>query len=623
MSDPAPTKTPARAPEASPGDIRAPEAGSRRRRKSDPLSEWLARSSAQRMLAAIVALGLCLSATTQRVWRGSPAGFRPEVRLSVIDLLWQALDRRAARRRMAMGRPGFAASAWLAALQRNPADLPSLRGLLQAVAGFPGAPADLVSSGETAAETLALVSPTMEDAGLEAAFFRQHRLWGDILRHLGDPNWIGGRTTALSLLEASWAENWLDGFDQVRKRAAAPLAAAPEADWMAEAWLVARGAPREREAAQSRLKAIAAGNPAAARWWIEGNFKAGDRLGFEAALEAMEDGRLDRPDDHVCQALLLAADGRKADAQRAYQRATNNPAVPPSAELRVAYWGLLGSGLEASAFARRRLDGLIDQPKVLLAATRWLAIIGRWSELSGLAIGVRSEPRLRHILGDFASFLDGLTHISVGDTNGAQSLAAAFAAAPAIDPRLNLASAALARRYGLERGATAIANAVAASAGKDTHVWLAAIWDGFAARDAEMLWVGGEYGRRLAPDDPVFLDAAVLARLILRRDLSGAAALGEKAVVQKPLRPSAALHKAWIAAATGRPEEAERWLALAPANSLGPELLAERLFVELQMSGAAGDSPRFAAIARALPRFLLFPEQQRWLDQQLSEHQRL
>lgn len=84
-------------------------------------------------LAFVGFLGLVISLSLllPRLWRTSPLGFRPVIKVSGLGLLQARSLKRSALKAMAEGRNDDAHYAWMAAMAYNPADANSVRGILQ------------------------------------------------------------------------------------------------------------------------------------------------------------------------------------------------------------------------------------------------------------------------------------------------------------------------------------------------------------------------------------------------------------------------------------------------------------------------------------------------------------
>jgi hypothetical protein len=82
-------------------------------------------------ICGLAGLVLSLASLGPRIWKGSPPGFEPVIRVSGLDLAQGWSLRRTASKATAAGRFEEANHAWLAALARNPGDAEAARGGLR------------------------------------------------------------------------------------------------------------------------------------------------------------------------------------------------------------------------------------------------------------------------------------------------------------------------------------------------------------------------------------------------------------------------------------------------------------------------------------------------------------
>src|SRR5579862_593361 len=92
---------------------------------------------------------LFLALFLPRIWRVTPRGFRPVVKISGLDKLQCWSLKRTGREEMAAGNFERAHYAWQAAVANNLADVAALRGLISNLAHWAGSPPESLAVGVT------------------------------------------------------------------------------------------------------------------------------------------------------------------------------------------------------------------------------------------------------------------------------------------------------------------------------------------------------------------------------------------------------------------------------------------------------------------------------------------
>ena len=130
-----------------------------------------------RIVSVLILLGVvAIAIALPKIWRVTPPGFQPQVRVSLLNLAqaWQL--RRSARELAAEGSPDEAAAAWRAAVLKNLGHLPTIREALRATVSLPNQtaaaleqaakfPAWLVALGGTNAQDIGLVAQLCDRTG--------------------------------------------------------------------------------------------------------------------------------------------------------------------------------------------------------------------------------------------------------------------------------------------------------------------------------------------------------------------------------------------------------------------------------------------------------------------------
>lgn len=366
----------------------------------------------------------------ERFWRATPAGMRPEVRISVGDAVGAWRWQREAKRQEQAGRLEDALLSWRLAVERHPS-VGSLRGLL----GFQAAwePQDWSRRfvGRDGVWLLGLTRTNLADLELVARALNRYELgwWtlGVVEGYAGDWSEVLEREYLRALCLAGRVEDFARWWERIEGKQADEgemrlFRAAYLAGWggPAEAvegfaFLEAAKRKRETEVLAHRLSLLV-------------DYVRLDAEGYGRSLYFLARKKADLLSGRVNYWNLLAGTGEKRRAfwlARRYFQRSHSKRVPESEEERaMVAEAFMNMGSESHAFGHlRRLargwgGGLVEDWR--LNQADFLTVEKRWSELGELAWSIQKDCQAGEAMRGYSFFLEGVSEMERGRADAAK-----------------------------------------------------------------------------------------------------------------------------------------------------------------------------------------------------------
>jgi len=360
--------------------------------------------------------GLGLAVGLPKMWRTTPDGIRPIVKVSLIDLVQVRVLRNSARKLAAQGKELEALRAWRSALANNQADTAVLREYLHQVIAT-GEP-DHVTAFEalnSAAWLLRLTGTNRVDVGLVARVFGKFGVYGEACRLLGQlENELSPEEQAV-YLAALFRTGRLQEFGEHWERWGDKFAGDHVLSLYRTAYLAGFGVGAKAVEARERLRAarndLKSRNLALRLELIVCREKQ-DAEGFAAALQELEAGNAARLDDRIDYWLLLKNLGKLDEAKKLADSYTAQPRTALDLGRLVEAYGDLGLTGRAIALLERYAPDLAnaDAPWAWDVWSNYAGLLIEsrdWNALKAMALRLRMLPRAGQSLAGFSCFLEG------------------------------------------------------------------------------------------------------------------------------------------------------------------------------------------------------------------------
>jgi len=583
----------------------------------------------RRVLALIVLVFAVVALALPKVWRMTPLGFEPPVRVSLLNMAqaWQL--RRSAQKLAAQGAQEEAAAAWRAAAAKNMGDLPTVRQALSATANLPEVSrAVLTQAARLPPWLIALGGTNQQDIGLVARLFdRSGRL--DQVYDLLHPS----RDQLSHENEVLYLKALLDRGDGVAyaarwERLGTELAKDPTLALYHTAYLAGWGPLAVRDDARRRL-AQAAEEPGerilATRLQLLDYAQAQDSENYAVALERLVESRADRLRDHLWLWRLLELSGQ-SDAARTLARQEADK--PHDAKDTIALADALdGLGLTDQAHAvlrqytlRQGGDGLRATQAVWLKRGASLSAASDWRGLLEMVEELRTLPLALGELGGWADFIEGRAHHETGHLEQARAAMQAAARKSFPSPRVALeVGVALKQLAYLDEAWEVLAPLEQAL--KDEPFYWEVVFELTERKrqDPVLLLKAALEARRLHPGDDRWEFNYAAALLINRQDPTQAVVVTRDFLARAPTSPYARANHCFALALNERWDEAAALLSTLDPNRFDEfgRTVFNLCAFEIHLGQKRLDLARLDAAA--IRREHLFPNQVQWLEKTLEE----
>ena len=569
---------------------------------------------------SMVGLILLVALLKPRIWRSTPPGTEPVIRVSGLGLLQSWSLKRTALKTMAAGKPDAAAPVWRMAVSHDPGNIPLVRGYLEALA-HPAA--HLASADLVDAHTrwlLMLTHTNQASLELVVRVFDKYRR-NDLILDLLDPR-ADRLSPALAgpFLKALFHTGRIEKFGQQWAKRAATAAQEPELQLYHAAYQAGWGPAATVAQALHQLEAKQDDpqwRELANRLQLSVSVSAKDTTRYQQSLRRLWEWKLDTPMDHIALWKLLAVQGRVGEAVPLAQSYANLPATANEALRLAEAYAALGLRDKARQLLQEVLPQFNANEGLWQACARLLSADGHWKSLAALALQMRQErPNQQSLLG-YSYFLEGYSAWAQQKRSQAEYLFRKLPEfkfdnlpifAEVAGGLLKSGFADLAKEL-IDKTPPALTNNIA--------FWQSVFIAANDARRTDLLFQAAESGYRLRPSDWSMRNNYAAALITLRRNPEEAVGLTFALLAEKPDSTGAKINHGLALVQNKRATDAAALFRTLDGVSLTP---AERSAIQMGWFEIYLNQRDFERARQAdvlIDRQHLFPVEQQWLDQAL------
>lgn len=375
-------------------------------------------------------LALSLLLATERLWRATPSGVRPEVWISIWDAAQAWRWQRAAKRHEAAERLENALFSWRMAVDKRPS-AEALRGLLRIQAAQEPQDGNRRSVGRDCFWLLRLTQTNLADLELVSRTFNRYELGRWTLSVLD--KYPGALPDALEkeYLRALFLQGRVEEFARQWERIEGKQSDDGEMRLFRAAYLAGWGAPEKAAENLAFLEAAKKERETeilAHRLSLFVDYVRLDADGYGRSLHFLTRRKADLLSCRVNYWNLLAGTGQKRKAfwlaTRYFQRSDSNRPPDSTMERATVAESFMNMGRESHAFwcLRRPADGLdhgfMEDWRQSKADA--LMINKQWSELGELALSLRRDCRMGEGMMGYSFFLEGVSEMERGRADAAK-----------------------------------------------------------------------------------------------------------------------------------------------------------------------------------------------------------
>lgn len=514
-------------------------------------------------------LTICIS--LPKIWKTSPPGFTPEIRVSLLGRLEAAMLARSARRLDSEGKFADAILAWKQSISKDLGNIEHQRGLLGLLARQPSPDIQWLQLGVGQAFWLLRMTDGSRDDRIRCArFFDRYNLPEYVWLCLKPvQNNLNDNQAAL-FLKSCLQTRHFEEFGAVLKSNPKAIEGDPELPVYKAAWAAGWGPTSgviQGKQELDRARKDPATAVVANRLQLMISEDELDLQTFTAAFNTLRELHADRPIDHVGYWQILNGAGQTETAK---DLALKYSTAPRQAnELRAMFNAFLMLGLRpyAAEFMKKHLPELGTERDLWAMQSRLLLQLQLWDDLRLLAIDLRtSRPELELV--GYAWFLEGLVELHHHLPEQAAYSFSRIPDRPIGDPYLGYQVARQLILLGYPKIAEATLSNLEHAAGKTADYWynvtIAALEDGQFENAAHAATKAYE----LRPDHPATQMNYAGVLLTLRTNPALAVQITLRQLKQTPEDPGALLNHVLALLQNQRLSEAEAFLHQIPESAL-------------------------------------------------------
>ena len=570
--------------------------------------------------AAFVLLLLFLALFLPKIWRASPAGMLPVVKVSGLDKLQAWSLKRTAQLEVAGGHPDRAHYAWLGAVVHNPADTAGVRGLLANLLAHPTVEPDslrnalgytfwLLHLTDTNNGDLELVADVLED---------YH--YNDLVLSLLSPvaNHLTPRQEA-AYLKALFRQNQTAEFGARWQQVRGAHLPDPELPLYWAAYQAGWGRVEDAEQGKQKL-AAALSDPAqrvlANRLQLAVCSKLADIKGYETRLAQLQGWNQDTATDHAEYWRLLDSNGQTEKARslaRAYTK-------PPTSSWHLIALAEAYVGLGLRDLAQRCFENapshFFGSEEVWIKYGDFLVQDRKWEDLRAAAVQMRTRDRTSQEFTGYSYFLEGWAEHEL------RRLLPADEAFYRMNQNWVRGNANLALRSGtqlVKLSRAAAARELLAKFEQELNsrpeYWSTVYDAANQLKDADLLLKAAQREYDLEPADPTAASHYAAALLIKRQEPETAVKITMQLMAAFPNSPIARINHSFALLLNKRVEDARSILAGMKANLLTPEVAASFHMASFLISCEQGDSGEAWRVFDRIDPKYLFPSDLAWIEE--------
>lgn len=513
------------------------------------------------VLVALVAVGVL---ALLKIFRSTPKGFQPNIRMSVVDKLQALSLARAARKAAESGQMDESLLGWQSAIANDPGDPALHRGLVVTLLASPEPARKYLSLGAShALFLLRLTHTNAADLDLTARLFSRYGLDSSLVGFLKPTENTLTPDQAGAYLKSLFELNMMDAFGVTWTRYSNSLASDPEVGLYLAAWQAGWGPTSTLRPATEAL-AAATTNPATAtlarRLTLPVAASRSDITSFEKTLQDLTDTHLDRMRDHLAYWRLLVRIGRRDRAIELAQAYATTPETASDAGAMADTLNGLGLTDAAVAYLESQLNVFNFSPELWQRLGDVYVQKERWTDLRALAVQVRASGRVPLNQTGLTWYWEGLAENKMGRSDAAREAMSRAVDSPPDDPSVAFRMATGMQQAGFADQATLLLKQLEEEFGGQAAYWLQVVVAAHQNRQFDVMQTASERGYALATNNPVFINNYAACLLIQRTNAPLAVQLTLRRLTTSPNDPGANLNHALALLQNGRLDDAERIL---------------------------------------------------------------
>lgn len=576
-------------------------------------------------VGAVLLSGVLLAVGLPKIWRVTPDGFLPVVRVSGLDFVQAWSLRRSAERFERQGQLADCIVAWRAASFNNLGSPELARGPIATLVRQPRPEKEFIGIGvDRALWLLRLTRTNAADLSLVTRFFRKYEL-DDFVVQLADPKAAELSDDALGdLMVSLFNTRQSDRFGELWDKHQSKLAGDPALRLHRSAWQAVWGPPRTlRSGRQEVAAALESKDPALAKlahqMELVVSFALNDIPAYQDSLAWLAEHHADQVRDHVGRWQLLVSNGRREEAKTLAKSFSRPPASASDAVGMARVFSLLELDDYAAEFLGNHLTEFGYSPQIWVQLAQQHIRLKQWTELRALALQLRNAPDLRGQLEGYSQYLAGLAELRLRRPDAADKAFAKAATGQFSDPLLAFNVATEIVRSGYPSYGKRLLQTLESKFGDKAEFWLHLTGAAYEARDMAVLSTAAQKAWELDPKRIAHINNYAAVLLVTRQKPEQAIQLSMQLLAAEPENNDRKVNHVLALLQNQRLDEAEKLLkSLNPAGlNLNEGAIANYGWFELHIR--RGEKELARRLYPAIERSQLLQPQLDWMDAEFNK----
>lgn len=568
-------------------------------------------------LLLLLAIGL------PKIWRTTPKGFKPEVRISLLDRAQAWSLQRSARKLAAASNDEGAEFAWHASIANHPAHLGHLRSYVEFCLQTPGdRDARLKAAVGYVGWLLRLSGTNKMDLLLAVRVFDRLRYDRELIELVRGQSVDEDTEIPSAWLRALFHSRAMDDFRRGIETLRARGRLDADMELYEAAYQAGWGSGELRAAGRQRLEEAADRSPAPVlphRLLLAVSAQNGDLARYERSLKALAALGADTLSEHAMLWGLLAAEGRAEEARERLRNYDVEPTTASEAVLTAGTMRMLGMREEELAFWRRQSTRLGGAPAVWIAFGDLLIEMRRWSDLRVMAAQLRESGTSADVLRGYSYFLEGRAEYADGRWQSAEDAFAQAGQLGSSDPRMALDVARRLVMLHQADHAMPILLSLETRMGDQPDYWQVRFGAHAQQRDWRGMLASAERGYAINPKDLSSINNMAAMWLVTRQKPEEALKLTLELVLARPDATASRINRSLALTRNHRVAESEEMLKSIVPQKLSAEELNAYHMAWMEYYHARGDLESARGQLRRVDARLLLEPQLDWIRSVFGE----
>lgn len=573
---------------------------------------------------AIVGFAVFLGLFLPKIWRSSPKGFVPVVKISGLDKVQSLMLQRTARTAQAAREFERATYAWGAAVANNAGDLRAVRGYLECLLAQEPVPSkQILSAAQYSFWLLRMGQTNQADLAVAARVFEGYQLHELVTQTLEPVKETLTGDLAAAYAKALFFTGKFDEFGRRWPLLTPQAQARPEMALIYDAYRLGWLNPQDSQEIRRRLEEAGQGvgplHDTANRLQLKVMQQLSDPDGYARVLTQLQRDQADSALDHAAYWRLLKSVARNEEARLLAELYSGTPRSARDLVMLTSTYDLLGLPAKSLAAFQQHALEFSYAPEVWLAYAESVNKAEKWDELNAVAVRMRENQRMREEQEGYIDYLEGWSFLRRGVTNQAEALFIRAATQRFGYDWQAISAAQTMAKSGFPVEAREVLAKVTPSERFQNGYWDATFEAAWALKDEGLMLVTVNAAFEANPQEALWAGRRVAALLVARQQPEEAVKLSMMLVAQFPNSIGVRLNHAFALIYNRRLQEANELLEDVSKQPMNPEEAHSYALAKFELA-IMFNQPDFARVMlRRVDRSRLFPSQARWLETQIKK----